>query len=420
MSIFWNIDSYLSVIEKPLGILTSGTVNCGNGIYLLKAGTPISNAGAVANTGDAKYLVAEDFYFYSNTPTQPKLVKLIETGYVDINAAEAAAGITYADAAKTALATAGIVLVDGALEAGGGGGSGVLVVNATLDMEHAESEEQIPLIIDKTMAEMFAAEYTFLSIDVGEGEAFYTLPECSRYGTGDYGTLNWSVSVDGGVFAALASYDGETLTAILEAIESGGPDETDEFTVYDTQYSGNYGATDTHTVSDPENAKQAIFTFNFGYGEADQKLSGTAEARLVSCTTSGDSTTLVYEAIVEKNGELWCVTVTSVDSSGSRTNTVRVVRYPVDNAPLVAHATVDADALSSTPTPITLDKTLSDLTAADISYVVLLLTSDDEEVGRYVVPVTAVFGPSVIYRLDTGEGVATVLVTSQGATATFA
>lgn len=116
MSILWDTGNYTKIIEKPLPVITTGTQNMGNGVYLLKAGTPISNAGAVANSSSAKYLVAEDFYFYSNTPTQPKLVKVIEKGYVDLAAAQAAAGITFADAAKAALATAGIVLVDGKLD----------------------------------------------------------------------------------------------------------------------------------------------------------------------------------------------------------------------------------------------------------------------------------------------------------------
>ena len=116
MSILWDVGNYTKTKEIGLPIITTGTQNMGNGVYLLKAGTPLSNVGAVKNDGDAKYLVAEDFYFYSNNPTQPKLVKLIESGYVDLNKAEAAAGITFSDAAKAALATAGIILVNGKLD----------------------------------------------------------------------------------------------------------------------------------------------------------------------------------------------------------------------------------------------------------------------------------------------------------------
>ena len=118
MSLFWNLDDAAVVTPTPLPIITTGTVDCGDGVYLLKAGTPLDEDGAVSNDGDAVALVAEDFYFYSNTPTQPKLVPLITAGYVDLNAAEAAAGITYTDACKTALGSAGIVLVDGALDSG--------------------------------------------------------------------------------------------------------------------------------------------------------------------------------------------------------------------------------------------------------------------------------------------------------------
>ena len=115
MSILWDVGSFTKIVEVPMSIITTGTQNMGNGVYWLKAGTPISEAGAVKNDGDAKYLVAEDFYFYSNTPAQPKLVKLIETGYVDLNKAEKAAGITFESTAVSALAEAGIFLVNGAL-----------------------------------------------------------------------------------------------------------------------------------------------------------------------------------------------------------------------------------------------------------------------------------------------------------------
>ena len=118
MSIFWEIDNYLTIIEKPLAILKTGTQNMGNGVYLLRAGTPLNSSGSVANTGNAKYLVAEDYYFYSNTPTQAKNVRLIETGYIDLDKAEAAFGKSYTAEAKAALETAGIILVDGALASG--------------------------------------------------------------------------------------------------------------------------------------------------------------------------------------------------------------------------------------------------------------------------------------------------------------
>lgn len=116
MSILWDVASYTKIKEVGLPIITSGTTDMGGGVYKLKAGTPLDEDGAVSNDGDAVCLVAEDFFFYSNNPTQPKLVKVIETGYVDLNKAEAAAGITFEDTAKAALATAGIILVDGKLD----------------------------------------------------------------------------------------------------------------------------------------------------------------------------------------------------------------------------------------------------------------------------------------------------------------
>ena len=116
MSILWN-PAEATVVEKvSLPIITTGTQNMGNGIYWLKAGTPLDEDLAVANDGDAVYIVAEDFFFVSTNPNQDRHVPLVKAGYVDINKAEASAGITFADAAKSALETAGIVLVDGLLD----------------------------------------------------------------------------------------------------------------------------------------------------------------------------------------------------------------------------------------------------------------------------------------------------------------
>ena len=180
MSILWDISKANEIEELPFPIITEGTQDCGNGVYLLKAGTPISEDREVANDGDAAMLVAEDFYFYSNSPAQPKLVECITGGYVDLNAAEAASGLTYTDAAKSALEEAGITLVDGKLETGGGlpevdaddngkvltvvegawaaaaggsGGGGVLVVTATLTADGAGT-------CDKTMGEIWTAAQT--------------------------------------------------------------------------------------------------------------------------------------------------------------------------------------------------------------------------------------------------------------------
>ena len=158
MSILWN-PAEATVVEKvSLPIITTGTQNMGDGIYWLKAGTPLDEDLAVANDEDAVYIVAEDFFFVSTNPNQDRHVPLVKAGYVDINKAEASAGITFADAAKSALETAGIVLVDGLLDAGGGGGGGssnVLVVGVTTT--YVEAEETTYYICDKTAEEMWDA-----------------------------------------------------------------------------------------------------------------------------------------------------------------------------------------------------------------------------------------------------------------------
>ena len=106
MSILWN-PTEATVVEKvSLPVITTGTQNMGDGIYWLKAGTPLDEDYAVANDGDAKYIVAEDFFFVSTNPNQDRHVPLVKAGYVDINKAEASAGITYDDAAVAALETA--------------------------------------------------------------------------------------------------------------------------------------------------------------------------------------------------------------------------------------------------------------------------------------------------------------------------
>lgn len=116
MSILWN-PTEATVVEKvSLPVITTGTQNMGDGIYWLKAGTPLDEDYAVANDGDAVYIVAEDFFFVSTNPNQDRRVPLVKAGYVDLNKAEAAAGITYDDAAVAALKTAGIILVDGLLD----------------------------------------------------------------------------------------------------------------------------------------------------------------------------------------------------------------------------------------------------------------------------------------------------------------
>ena len=114
-SILWVPDNYTEIIEISCPFITTGSEDKGNGVYLLRAGTPLSSGYAVANSSSARYVVAEDSYFYAAQPNQVRLVRLIKSGYVDLAAAQAAYGASYESAAKSALKTAGIILVDGKL-----------------------------------------------------------------------------------------------------------------------------------------------------------------------------------------------------------------------------------------------------------------------------------------------------------------
>lgn len=152
MSILWNVGDAAKVTEKYVKVIKTGTENCGNGVYKLKAGTPLNSSLVVANTANAKYIVAEDLYMYSNTPNQVRAAKVIESGYVDLAKAQAAWGGTYTDAAKGALATAGITLVDGQLPSGGSV-SGALIVHPAWG-----GPDGATLILDKTWQEMFDAD----------------------------------------------------------------------------------------------------------------------------------------------------------------------------------------------------------------------------------------------------------------------
>ena len=116
MSILWNPAEATTIEKVSLPVITTGTQSMGNGIYWLKAGTPLDEDLAISNDGDAAYIVAEDFFFVSTNPNQDRHAPLVKAGYVDLNKAETAAGITYDDAAVAALKTAGIILVDGLLD----------------------------------------------------------------------------------------------------------------------------------------------------------------------------------------------------------------------------------------------------------------------------------------------------------------
>lgn len=121
MNILWHEDASVEILEVGLSKITTGTVAMPDGTYLLKAGTPLSNAYAVKNDSNAKYIVAED-HLFSGYQAQAEPVKLIKKGYVDINKAQESYGTVYASSAKNALKTAGITLVDKKLSADNTGG----------------------------------------------------------------------------------------------------------------------------------------------------------------------------------------------------------------------------------------------------------------------------------------------------------
>ena len=121
MSIFWDFSNYDKVELLPCPIITTGTQDMGNGVYKLAAGTPLKKSTqAVSNDANADCVVAEDYFFIATKADQSKLVPVITKGYVDKALAEAAWGGAFTDAAVSALETAGVFLVDGALETGGG------------------------------------------------------------------------------------------------------------------------------------------------------------------------------------------------------------------------------------------------------------------------------------------------------------
>ena len=93
-------------IKKPAG------AEAVSGGVLLRAGTPLSSSGAVANTSSAAVILAEDHIFYTQEAGRDQSVTVITGGYVDLDAAEASYGTNYTSNAKNALTTAGIILVD--------------------------------------------------------------------------------------------------------------------------------------------------------------------------------------------------------------------------------------------------------------------------------------------------------------------
>lgn len=98
---------------------------------VLKAGTPVSAAGEVANNGDAVGLLIHNGDVGETVVENGVAYIYCEiaiAGYVDLTAVEEMSGLTIADSCKGALTD--IVFVDGKL-AGGGGSSGAEIVYVT-------------------------------------------------------------------------------------------------------------------------------------------------------------------------------------------------------------------------------------------------------------------------------------------------
>ena len=217
MSILWNPNEAVDFIEMPLPLITEGTQDMGDGVYWLKAGTPLDEYFAVANDEDAKYVVAEDFYFISTKPDQAKVVPLITSGYVDINKAEKAAGITYSQDCIDALADEGIVLVDGTLPSSGssGGEGGVLVVHVVRTV----TDEDETYTLDKTWQDLADAlnsgkTLSLIEWDSNEnvgGSYFWAIGYC-RVGlmTSDFRLNLETDSPDGYPTATISSDEGES------------------------------------------------------------------------------------------------------------------------------------------------------------------------------------------------------------------
>jgi len=99
------------------------------------------------------------------------------------------------------------------------GGGSVLVINATPDFDHAESEEEVPLTLDKTAAEILAADKTELHISIGQG-SYYSLTLVTKYSAGEGAlTLMYSISMGETVIASTIGIDGEMVQAVMNIID---------------------------------------------------------------------------------------------------------------------------------------------------------------------------------------------------------
>lgn len=197
MSIFWDFSNYDKIELLPCPIITTGTQDMGNGVYKLAAGTPLKKSTqAVSNDANADCVVAEDYFFISTKADQSKLVPVITKGYVDKARAEAAWGGAFTDAAVSALETAGIFLVDGALEAGGDPGYDVETETVSVIPEQTVTPTmgQYQYEADLTLAAGVDAAPDSLTV-VADGVEYTTtvidIPQIrgKQYDTDDFGIV---------------------------------------------------------------------------------------------------------------------------------------------------------------------------------------------------------------------------------------
>ena len=79
---------------------------------IVKAGTPVSAAGAIANTAAAVGILASDA-IYINAPNANRPVTVIVGGVVMLSTVEASSGLTLTDAAKAAMKDITFIGADG-------------------------------------------------------------------------------------------------------------------------------------------------------------------------------------------------------------------------------------------------------------------------------------------------------------------
>lgn len=120
-----------------------------------------------------------------------------------------------------------IVEEDGVLKAIGGGGGNVLIVHGTL-LGPNEDDDGYIMTIDKTLAEISAADYSVLVVDF---DGSYELPEVARMQSeGTLAGVTWAIA---GFFMA-GFQDGQGFFQIMES-------ESPIVTVFPTLGTGNEG-----------------------------------------------------------------------------------------------------------------------------------------------------------------------------------